>query len=66
MAKPITLEQLLRWSETTDYWEEPALDFLADRRMEPVSHSRRLIIQQAWKAGWAPMGLTRTDIATAS
>jgi hypothetical protein len=51
---PRTLDQLLAESVTSDFWEEDAIEYLEDRRIAPVSHSRRAILTQAWNRGWRP------------
>ncbi len=63
--KATNLEQIQRLAVGLDYLEEDAEDFLADRGIALISHSRSVIIQQAWQAGWHPAGFSRSDATAA-
>ena len=57
MAKTSTalsLEALLLEAETSDFYEEIASDFLWDKGIPLLSHSRQAIVRQAWRSGWRP------------
>lgn len=53
----MTLSQLLEESEETDAFEELAEDFLHNKRIQLVSHSRENILKLAWRNGWRPQGM---------
>ena len=48
------LYALLELAKTSDYHEEPAWEYLEDRQIPVLSHSRQYVITRAYNAGWRP------------
>lgn len=53
----MTFAQLLEESEETDLMEELAEDFLHNKGIKIVSHSREYILKLAWRNNWRPQGM---------
>lgn len=50
----MTLQDLMDSSDSDDYYEEDATDYLWAKGVELTSHSRRLMYLRAWAHGWHP------------
>jgi len=50
----MTLDDILKTSPSSDYYEEDAQDYLEENQIPLKSHNRNAIYRQAWKAGWRP------------
>jgi len=50
----MTLQYLLNTSDDSDFYEEEAEDYLADKGIKLPSMSRRTIYKLAWENGWRP------------
>ena len=50
----MTLQDLMDSSDTDDYYEEDAIEYLWEKGVQLTSHSRRLMYLRAWSHGWRP------------
>ena len=50
----MTLQYLLNNADNSDFYEEEAEDFLADKGIILPSMSRTVIYKLAWRNGWRP------------
>jgi hypothetical protein len=51
---PAKLEELLQESDSSDYYEEEAQEYLEEKTIPITSHNRSALYTQAWRAGWRP------------
>ena len=50
----MTLQDLMDSSDSDDYYEEDAIEYLWEKGVQLTSHSRRLMYLRAWANGWRP------------
>lgn len=48
------LAKLIDFCVNDDFYEEEAWEYLQDRKLPVVSHSRQYVITRAFNAGWRP------------
>jgi hypothetical protein len=51
---PTELEKLLQESDSSDYYEEEAEEYLQKQNIQVTSHNRRALYTKAWNTGWRP------------
>jgi len=50
-----SIDTICKLAQHSDFYEESAEDYLADRGLPLASHSTANILRQAWAHGWRPL-----------
>jgi hypothetical protein len=57
----MTLQYLLDHSDHSDFYEEEAEDYLADKGIKVPTMFRRAIYKLAWANGWRPKEINKLN-----